>query len=240
MKHLLKLLDCSTEEIIGLLDLADQLKYEKKHNISHRHLEGKSLGMIFQKSSTRTRVSFETGMYQLGGQALFLSNRDLQIGRGEPVQDTARVLSRYLDGIMIRTYEQKEVEDLANYGSIPIINGLTDFCHPCQVLADLMTIREKFAVLEGLKMCYIGDGNKMANSLIVGGLKTGMKVSIATPADYRPDAEVMAFAEPNPNFFITDDPMKAAENADVVITDTWASMGQEAEKEVREHLLRQH
>ena len=220
MKHLLKLLDCSTEEIIGLLDLADQLKYEKKHNISHRHLEGKSLGMIFQKSSTRTRVSFETGMYQLGGQALFLSNRDLQIGRGEPVQDTARVLSRYLDGIMIRTYEQKEVEDLANYGSIPIINGLTDFCHPCQVLADLMTIREKFAVLEGLKMCYIGDGNNMANSLIVGGLKTGMKVSIATPADYRPDAEVMAFAEPNPN-------------ADVVITDTWASMGQEAEKEVR-------
>ena len=219
MKHLLKLLDCSTEEIIGLLDLADQLKYEKKHNISHRHLEGKSLGMIFQKSSTRTRVSFETGMYQLGGQALFLSNRDLQIGRGEPVQDTARVLSRYLDGIMIRTYEQKEVEDLANYGSIPIINGLTDFCHPCQVLADLMTIREKFAVLEGLKMCYIGDGNNM--------------VSIATPVDYRPDAEVMAFAEPNPNFFITDDPMKAAENADVVITDTWASMGQEAEKEVR-------
>ena len=143
------------------------------------------------------------------------------------------MLSRYLDGIMIRTYEQKEVEDLANYGSIPIINGLTDFCHPCQVLADLMTIREKFAVLEGLKMCYIGDGNNMANSLIVGGLKTGMKVSIATPVDYRPDAEVMAFAEPNPNFFITDDPMKAAENADVVITDTWASMGQEAEKEVR-------
>ena len=211
MKHLLKLLDCSTEEIIGLLDLADQLKYEKKHNISHRHLEGKSLGMIFQKSSTRTRVSFETGMYQLGGQALFLSNRDLQIGRGEPVQDTARVLSRYLDGIMIRTYEQKDVEDLANYGSIPIINGLTDFCHPCQVLADLMTIREKFAVLEGLKMCYIGDGNNMANSLIVGGLKTGMKVSIATPVDYRPDAEVMAFAAPHPHFFITDDPMKEAE-----------------------------
>ena len=233
MKHLLKLLDCSTEEIIGLLDLADQLKYEKKHNISHRHLEGKSLGMIFQKSSTRTRVSFETGMYQLGGQALFLSNRDLQIGRGEPVQDTARVLSRYLDGIMIRTYEQKEVEDLANYGSIPIINGLTDFCHPCQVLADLMTIREKFAVLEGLKMCYIGDGNNMANSLIVGGLKTGMKVSVATPEGYRPHPEVMAFAGANPDFSITDDPMKAAENADVVITDTWASMGMEAEKEVR-------
>ena len=149
------------------------------------------------------------------------------------MQDTARVLSRYLDGIMIRTYEQKEVEDLAGYGTIPIINGLTDFCHPCQVLADLMTIREKFAVLEGLKMCYIGDGNNMANSLIVGGLKTGMKVSVATPEGYRPHPEVMAFAGANPDFSITDDPMKAAENADVVITDTWASMGMEAEKEVR-------
>ncbi|MFR0942210.1 MAG: ornithine carbamoyltransferase [Butyricicoccus sp.] len=231
MKHLLKLLDCSTEEIIGLLDLADQLKYEKKHNISHRHLEGKSLGMIFQKSSTRTRVSFETGMYQLGGQALFLSSRDLQIGRGEPVQDTARVLSRYLDGIMIRTYEQKEVEDLANYGSIPIINGLTDFCHPCQVLADLMTIREKFAVLEGLKMCYIGDGNNMANSLIVGGLKTGMKVSIATPVDYRRTLRLWhSQAERTSSSPMTDE---GCRNADVVITDTWASMGQEAEKEVR-------
>ena len=235
MKHLLKLLDCSTEEIIGLLDLADQLKYEQKHNISHRHLEGKSLGMIFQKSSTRTRVSFETGMYQLGGQALFLSNRDLQIGRGEPVQDTARVLSRYLDGIMIRTYAQKEVEDLAKYGSIPIINGLTDFCHPCQVLADLMTIREKFAVLEGLKMCYIGDGNNMANSLIVGGLKTGMNVQIACPEGYRPDPMVMDFAAQYPDkFSITDDPMTAAKDADVVITDCWTSMGQEEEKKIRE------
>lgn len=182
MDHLLKLLDCTPEEITSLLDLADQLKYERKHHIPHRYLEGKSLGLIFQKSSTRTRVSFETGMFQLGGQALFLSSRDLQIGRGEPVQDTARVLSRYLDGIMIRTFEQKEVEDLAKYGSIPIINGLTDFCHPCQVLADLMTIREKYGVLKGLKMCYIGDGNNMANSLIVGGLKSDMKVSIATPA----------------------------------------------------------
>ena len=238
MKHLLKLLDCSTEEIIGLLDLADQLKYEKKHNISHRHLEGKSLGMIFQKSSTRTRVSFETGMYQLGGQALFLSNRDLQIGRGEPVQDTARVLSRYLDGIMIRTYEQKEVEDLAGYGTIPIINGLTDFCHPCQVLADLMTIREKFAVLEGLKMCYIGDGNNMANSLIVGGLKTGMKVHIACPEGYQPDPTVLEFAKGNPNFMLTTDPMEAAANADVVYTDTWASMGQEGEAEKRRKAFR--
>ena len=234
MKHLLKLLDCSTEEIIGLLDLADQLKYEQKHNISHRHLEGKSLGMIFQKSSTRTRVSFETGMYQLGGQALFLSNRDLQIGRGEPVQDTARVLSRYLDGIMIRTYAQKEVEDLAEYGSIPIINGLTDFCHPCQVLADLMTIREKFAVLEGLKMCYIGDGNNMMNSLIVGGLKVGMEVAVACPEGYRPPQEVLDFAAGYDGFTLTDDPMVAAKDADVVITDVWTSMGQEEERAARE------
>lgn len=197
MKHLLKMLDLSKEEIIDILNLADQLKYELKHNIAHRHLQGKTLGMIFQKSSTRTRVSFETGMFQLGGQALFLSSRDLQIGRGEPVQDTARVLSRYLDGIMIRTFEQKEVEDLAEYGSIPIINGLTDFCHPCQVLADLMTIREHKGRFEGLKMCYIGDGNNMANSLIVGGLKVGMEVAVACPAGYEPDAAILEFAKSN-------------------------------------------
>lgn len=233
MNHLLKLLDLSKEEILGILNLADQLKYELGHGIRHPLLAGKTLGMIFQKASTRTRVSFETGIYQLGGYGLFLSSHDLQIGRGEPVEDTARVLSRYLDGIMIRTFDQEEVETLARVGSIPVINGLTDFCHPCQVLADLMTVREHKAVLEGLKLCYIGDGNNMANSLIVGGLKTGMKVSIATPEQYRPHADVMAFAEGNPNFFITDDPMKAAENADVVITDTWASMGMEAEKEIR-------
>ncbi len=233
MKHLLKLLDLSSEEIVSILDLADQLKYEKKNNIPHRLLEGKSLGMIFQKSSTRTRVSFETGMYQLGGQALFLSSRDLQIGRGEPVQDTARVLSHYLDGIMIRTFAQKEVEDLAEYGSIPIINGLTDFCHPCQVLADLMTIREKYASLDGIQLTYIGDGNNMANSLIVGGLQTGMKVHIACPEGYQPDPTVLEFAKGNPNFMLTTDPMEAAANADVVYTDTWASMGQEDEKEAR-------
>lgn len=233
MKHLLKLLDLSTEEIKEILDLADQLKYEKKHNIPHKLLEGKSVGLIFQKSSTRTRVSFETGIYQLGGQPLFLSARDLQIGRGEPVQDTARVLSRYLDGIMIRTYEQKEVEDLAELGGIPVINGLTDFCHPCQVLADLMTIREKYGKLEGLKMCYIGDGNNMANSLIVGGLKMGMKVSVATPKNYRPDASVLEFASAYPEFFLTENPLEAAKDADVVFTDTWASMGQESEKEER-------
>ena len=234
MKHLLKLLDCTPEEITSILDLADQLKYERKHHISHRLLEGKSIGLIFQKSSTRTRVSFETGMFQLGGQALFLSSRDLQIGRGEPVQDTARVLSRYLDGIMIRTFEQKEVEDLAEYGSIPIINGLTDFCHPCQILADLMTIREFKSSFDGLKMCFIGDGNNMANSLIVGCLKVGMSVSIACPNDYQPDQEVLDFAaQYGDKFQMTDKPLEAAKDADVVITDVWASMGQEGEAEKR-------
>ena len=234
MKHLLKMLDLSSEEIIEILNLADQLKYELKHGIPHPHLKGKTLGMIFQKASTRTRVSFETGMYQLGGYPLFLSANDLQIGRGEPVQDTARVLSRYLDGIMIRTFAQKEVEDLAEYGSIPIINGLTDFCHPCQVLADLMTIREFKGRLEGLKMCYIGDGNNMANSLIVGGLKTGMTVSVATPTDYMPDAEVMEFTKGFDCFEHTTDPLVAAKDADVIFTDVWASMGQESEKAKRE------
>ena len=234
MKHLLKMLDLSKEEILDILNLADQLKYENKNGIEHHILKGKTLGMIFQKSSTRTRVSFETGMYQLGGQALFLSNRDLQIGRGEPVQDTARVLSRYLDGIMIRTFEQKEVEDLAEYGSIPIINGLTDFCHPCQVLADLMTIREFKGRFEGLKMCYIGDGNNMANSLIVGGLKVGMEVSIACPKDYQPAAEVLEFAKGyGDKFSMTDVPLEAAKDADVLFTDVWTSMGEEAETDKR-------
>lgn len=233
MKHLLKMLDLSSEEIIDILNLADQLKYELKHGIPHPHLKGKTLGMIFQKASTRTRVSFETGMYQLGGYPLFLSSHDLQIGRGEPVQDTARVLSRYLDGIMIRTFEQKEVEDLAEYGNIPIINGLTDFCHPCQVLADLMTIREFKGSFDGLKMCFIGDGNNMANSLIVGCLKVGMDVSVACPEGYRPPTEILDFAKAYDNFEITNSPVKAAENADVLITDVWASMGQEGESEMR-------
>ncbi len=233
MKHLLKMLDLSSEEIIDILNLADQLKYELKHGIPHPHLKGKTLGMIFQKASTRTRVSFETGMYQLGGYPLFLSSNDLQIGRGEPVQDTARVLSRYLDGIMIRTFEQKEVESLAEYGSIPIINGLTDFCHPCQVLADLMTIREFKGSFDGLKMCFIGDGNNMANSLIVGCLKVGMAVSVACPEGYRPPAEILDFAKAYDNFEITDSPIKSAQNADVLITDVWASMGQESEAELR-------
>ena len=241
MNHLLKLLDLSTEEITGILDLADQLKYERKHNIPHELLKGQTLGMIFQKSSTRTRVSFETGMYQLGGHALFLSSRDLQIGRGEPVQDTARVLSRYLDGIMIRTFEQKEVEDLAKFGSIPVINGLTDFCHPCQVLADLMTIREKFGSFSGLKMCFIGDGNNMANSLIVGGLKVGMNVAVATPDGYKPDGAVLDFTKGyGDKFALETDPFMAASGADILITDTWTSMGEEAEKEERKKIFKDY
>lgn len=233
MKHLLKMMDLSTEEIIEILNLADQLKYELKHGIPHDHLKGKTLGMIFRKASTRTRVSFETGMYQLGGKPLYLSASDMQIGRGEPIQDTARVLSRYIDGIMIRTFDQAEVENLAEYGNIPIINGLTDLSHPCQVLADLMTIREYKGKLDGLKMCYIGDGNNMANSLIVGGLKTGMSVSVACPENYHPAATTLAFAKKYDCFELTDDPIKAAKDADVIFTDVWASMGQEGEAEIR-------
>ena len=212
MKHLLKLLDLSKEEITELLDLADRLKAETKAGVEHHILKGKTLGMIFEKSSTRTRVSFETGMYQLGGHALFLSSRDLQIGRGEPVEDTARVLSRYLDGIMIRT---------------------------CQVLADLQTVREYKGRIEGLNMCYIGDGNNMANSLIVGFLKMGAHVSIACPKAYQPDAQVLSFTEQYPGKFVmTESPEEAAKDADVIFTDVWASMGQEEEKAVREKAFR--
>lgn len=234
MKHLLKLADLSREEILSILNLADQLKYERKQGIFKEYLKGKKLGMIFQKSSTRTRVSFEVGMYELGGNALFLSNRDLQIGRGEPVEDTARVLSRYLDAIMIRTFAQQEVEDLAKYGSIPIINGLTDYCHPCQVLADLMTIRERKGTFKGLKMCFIGDGNNMANSLMVGAVKTGMSFAIACPEGYEPDEKLIAWAKENGSFTMTRDVKEAATDADVIYTDVWASMGQEEEKAKRE------
>ena len=240
MKHLLKLMDLSEKEIIEILNLADQLKYEKKNGIKHHLLKGKTLGLIFEKSSTRTRVSFEVGMYDLGGNALFLSSRDLQIGRGEPVQDTARVLSRYLDGIMIRTFAQSEVEDLAKYGSIPIINGLTDYCHPCQVLADLMTIREHKGALAGRKICYIGDGNNMTNSIIVGCIKMGMEVSVACPKGYEPDAEIMAWAKENGKFTCTEDVLEAAKDADVLYTDVWASMGQEAEAEERKKIFKNY
>ena len=240
MKHLLKLSDLSRDEILEILDLADQLKYAKKNGIEHKYLKGKTLGMIFQKSSTRTRVSFEVGMYDLGGSALFLSSRDLQIGRGEPVEDTARVLSRYLDGIMIRTFAQEEVETLAKVGSIPIINGLTDYCHSCQVLADLMTIREHKGTLEGLKICYVGDGNNMANSIIAGCIKVGMKVSIACPDGYKPDAELCKWASENGEFCCTEDIAAAVDGANILYTDVWASMGQESEAAQRRLLFKDY
>ena len=234
-KDLLKLLDLSKEDIVHILNTADQLKYDQKHRIPHDYLRGKTLAMIFEKNSTRTRVSFETGMFQLGGHALFLSGKESQIGRGEPGEDTARVLDRYCDGIMIRTFGQEEVENLARNTKIPVINGLTDFCHPCQVLADLLTIREHKAVLEGLKMCYIGDGNNMANSLIVGGLKMGMEVAVACPEGYDPDQRVLDFAKSDPShkFSLFRSPKDAAVGADVMLTDVWASMGQEEERAVR-------
>lgn len=238
MKHLLKLSDLSANEILGILNLADQLKFENKHNIPHKRLEGKTLGMIFSKASTRTRVSFEVGMYQLGGHALFLSSNDLQIGRGEPIEDTARVLSRFLDGIMIRTFAQSDVENLAKYGSVPVINGLTDYCHPCQVLADLMTIREFKGTFKNLKLCFIGDGNNMANSLIVGCIKLGIKVSIACPDDFRPDANIMEWGSKSGLLEVTSDIFKAVAGADCVYTDVWASMGQEGEKAIREKAFR--
>ena len=230
--------DLSKEEILDILNLADQLKYEQKHDIEHHHLKGKSLGMIFEKASTRTRVSFEVGMYQLGGNALFLSDKELQIGRGEPVEDTARVLSRFLQGIMIRTFSQEEAETLAKYSSIPIINGLTDQEHPCQVLADLMTIRENKNILEGLNVAFIGDGNNMANSLIIGCLKVGMNFSIASPEKYSISEKYLSRAKEiaeaeNVRLTITTSPLEAVKNADVVITDVWTSMGHEEETEDR-------
>ena len=233
MRHLLKLQDLSREDILSILNLADQLKFERINGVQKDYLKGKKMGLIFQKASTRTRVSFEVGIYELGGYGLFLSSNDLQIGRGEPVQDTARVLSRYLDGIMIRTFEQKEVEDLAKYGSIPVINGLTDYAHPCQVLADLMTIREYKGSFKGLKMAFIGDGNNMANSLTVGAVKTGMSFAIACPKGYEPDAEIMKWAKENGDFTVTEDVKEAIADADVVYTDVWASMGQESERKAR-------
>ena len=234
-KDLLKLLDLSTQDIHEILDMADQMKYSQKHHIPHSYLEGKTLAMIFEKNSTRTRVSFEVGMYQLGGHALFLSGKESQIGRGEPVEDTARVLSRYCDGIMIRTFAQKEVEALARHASIPVINGLTDFCHPCQVLADLMTVRERLTRLEGLKLAFVGDGNNMANSLIVGGLKCGMDVSVACPEGYDPDQQVLDFAASvtGSRCELVRTPAQAGKDADVVVTDVWASMGQEEERQQR-------
>lgn len=238
MKHFIDLNDLSYEEIESLLSLAQKLKKELKSGIEHHLLKGKSLGMIFSKSSTRTRVSFEVGMYQLGGYPIFLSSHDIQLGRGETIYDTAKVLSQYIDGIMIRTFKQSDVEDLAKYGTIPIINGLTDLMHPCQILADLFTVYEIKGRLEGLKLAYIGDGNNVANSLLHGCAKTGMDIAIAAPSDYMCDGTIIeqarhAAKKSGSTVLITEDPEEAIKDADVVYTDTWVSMGQEDEKELR-------
>jgi len=232
-KHFLTMQELTEKEILELLNIADQLKYEKKNHIPHPRLAGQTLGMIFQKASTRTRISFEVGIYQLGGAALFLSPNDLQIGRGEPLSDTGRCLARYIDGIMIRTYAHEDVERLSEYG-IPVINGLTDYAHPCQVLADLMTIREYKHVLKGLKLTFIGDGNNMANSLIAGCLNVGMSISIACPKGYEPHEKVLEYAKNfGDKFNMTDDVQAACSGADVLVTDVWASMGHEEEVEAR-------
>jgi ornithine carbamoyltransferase len=230
-KHFLAIPDFDANGLYDLLDRAHRLKSGKE---TGKPLAGKTLGMIFQKSSTRTRVSFEVGMYQLGGHALFLSSRDLQLGRGEPIRDTARVMSRYVDGIMIRTFDHQDVVDLARYGSIPIVNGLTDLLHPCQVMADVMTMQEAFGrELEGKKVAWIGDGNNMANSWINAAYRFGLEVRIATPEGYEPDAEIVERARASATVILTNDPKEAAEGADVVTTDVWASMGQEEEAEKR-------
>ncbi|NLL56719.1 MAG: ornithine carbamoyltransferase [Clostridiales bacterium] len=233
MKHLLKLMDLSKEQIIEILNIADQLKFEQKNGIEHKILSGKTLGMIFSKASTRTRVSFEVGMYQLGGNAIFLTDSDTQIGRGESIEDTARVLSRFVDGIMIRTFKQSDVENLAKSGTIPIINGLTDYSHPCQVLADLMTIREIKKSFKDLKLCYIGDGNNMANSLIVGCIKVGMKIAICCPKEYQPDKCLIEWGFRQEKLEVIDDIKRAVNSSDVLYTDVWASMGQENQREQR-------
>lgn len=238
MDDFLSLHDLSQDELLALLDLADRLKAENKAGIAHPHLAGKTLGMIFSKSSTRTRVSFEVGMYQLGGHALFLSSHDIQLGRGESIADTARVLSRYLDGIMIRTFNHSDVLELAAQSSIPVINALTDLLHPCQVLADLQTIREEKGRLKGLKLAYIGDGNNMANSLMHGCAKVGMDIAVATPEDFLPDTQCINNAKQSAalsgsKLSLTLDPKAAVAGADVVYTDTWVSMGMESEKAQR-------
>ncbi|HZK69980.1 MAG TPA: ornithine carbamoyltransferase [Clostridia bacterium] len=238
MKHLLSLNDLTTEEIEQILTLAAKLKKDLKNGVENKILKGKTLGMIFAKSSTRTRVSFEVGMYQLGGTALYLNANDIQLGRGEIIYDTANVLSRYLDGIMIRTFKQSDVEDLAKYGSIPVINGLTDLFHPCQILADLQTIQEQKGRLQGLKLAYVGDGFNIANSLLHGCAKVGMNIAIATPKGYECDAKIVEEAKATAKLTgskitVTNDPELAFYNADVMYTDTWISMGQEDEKESR-------
>jgi ornithine carbamoyltransferase len=230
-KHFLAIPDFDTNGLYDLLDRAHRLKSGEE---TGKPLAGKTLGMIFQKSSTRTRVSFEVGMFQLGGHALFLSSRDLQLGRGEPIRDTARVMSRYVDGIMIRTFDHQDVVGLARHGTIPIVNGLTDLLHPCQVMADVMTMQEEFGRdLTGKKVAWIGDGNNMANSWINAAYRFGLEVRIATPEGYEPDPEIVERARGSATVILTNDPRQAADGADVVTTDVWASMGQEEEAQKR-------
>lgn len=242
-KDFLTIHDLSPDEVEHVLDLAAHLKAMQASGVPHRYLEGQTLGMIFEKSSTRTRVSFEVGMYQLGGSALFLSSHDTQLGRGEPIKDTARVLSRYLDGIMIRTFAHETAEELAKWADIPVINALTDLLHPCQVMADLLTMREhKGKNLSELKVAFVGDGNNMANSYLYGAAKTGMMLSVATPKTHQPNKTVVKNAmkdakETGAKLILTDDPMEAVKDADVIVTDTWASMGQEAEHDKRKKIF---
>ena len=242
-KDLLSIHDLSADEVHEILESAAQLKVMQQTGVEHKFLAGKTLGMIFEKSSTRTRVSFEVGIFQLGGTGLFLSSKDLQLGRGEPIKDTARVLARYLDGIMIRTFEQSKVEELAKYADIPVINGLTDLLHPCQVLTDLLTIREhKGKNFRALKMAYVGDGNNMTNSYLYGAAKVGMTLTVATPENYKPNQKVFETAladaeETGANLSWTQDPAEAVRDADIIATDTWASMGREAEHDARKKIF---
>jgi ornithine carbamoyltransferase len=232
-RHFTRVADWSAEELTLVLDLADELKRARRAGEEHRLLPGRTLGMIFQKPSTRTRVSFEVGIYELGGIGLYLSAGDLQLGRGETVRDTATVLSRYLDAIMIRTFDQADVDALAEHGAIPVINGLTDRAHPCQALADVMTIRERFGGLDGLKVVYLGDGNNVCHSLMVACVRLGADFVAATPPGYQPDERIVEAAREGGSVELTDDPRAAAEGADVLYTDVWTSMGQEAERERR-------
>jgi len=237
-RHFLTLQDFTPREIKDMLSLTRELKSRQKIEEPHLLLKGKTLAMIFQKSSTRTRVSFEVGMWQLGGYALFLSSQDLQMGRGEPIKDTAAVLSRYVDGIMIRTFDHAEVEELAAHSTIPVINGLTDLYHPCQALGDLFTIQEKLGTMQGVNVAYVGDGNNVAHSLLLGCSKMGLNIRVASPPEYRPQEEVVVRAMENASLLggrvlVTADPAEAVAGADVVYTDVWASMGQEEEKNKR-------
>ncbi len=237
-KDLISIADLSLEEVYEIFDVSKTLKEKLYVGEPHRLLEGKTMGMIFAKPSTRTRISFETGIYQLGGYGMYFNQNDLQLGKSENVHDTAKVLSRYLNAIMIRTFSHQDVLDLAKYASIPVINGLTDLLHPCQVLADLFTVLEKKRKLEGLKLAYVGDGNNMAHSLLNGCSKVGMNISIASPSGYKPVKEIVEHAQQNAKYMgskveILDDPIAAVKDADIVYTDVWASMGQEKEADER-------